>query len=147
VDYRQWIEATRSAVASFEGEAEHLVLIGFGLGATLAADHALSAPPQSEPALDGVVLLAPALGSDTSLAWLRVPGRYGQLGPQGRWARLLPDYDPVRYESMPHNAEVQRARLVEEVVAREALLEVPAFLAISADDAEVGRGRRARLVL
>ena len=36
VDYLQWVEATSSAVASFEGEAERLVLIGFGLGATLA---------------------------------------------------------------------------------------------------------------
>jgi dienelactone hydrolase len=140
VDYRQWIEATRSAVASFEGEAQHLVLIGFGLGATLAAHRALSAPPLSDPALDGLVLLAPALGTDTPLDWLGAPGGYGQLGPQGRWARLLPDYDPVRYESLPHHAEIQRARLVEEVVARDALLEVPVFLAISADDAEVDPG-------
>jgi esterase/lipase len=140
IDYRQWIEATRSAVASFEGEAEQLVLVGFGLGATLAVHHVLSAPPRSDPALGGLVLLAPALGTDPPLAWLRVPLRYGQPGPQARWARLLPDYDPVRYESLPRNAEIQRARLVEEVVARDALLEVQVFLAISADDAEVDPG-------
>ena len=140
VDYRQWVAATRSAVASFEGEAEQLVLIGFGLGATLAVDHALAAPPQSDPALGGLVLLAPALGTEAPLAWLRAPVGYGQLGPQGRWARLLPDYDPVRYESLPRNAEMQRARLVEEVMARDALLDVPVFLAISAGDAEVDAG-------
>jgi esterase/lipase len=140
VDYRQWIEATRRAVASFEGEAEHLVLVGFGLGATLAVHHALSAPPRPAPALGGVVLLAPALGTDTPLAWLRAPGGYSQLGPQARWARLLPDYDPVRYESLPRNAEIQRTHLVDEAMARNALLELPAFLAISAEDAEVDPG-------
>jgi hypothetical protein len=138
-DYRQWIEATRSAAASFEGEAEHLVLVGFGLGATLAVHHVLSAPPRSDPALRGLVLLAPALGTDPPLAWLRAPG-YGQLGPQRRWARLLPDYDPVRFESLPRSAEMQRTRLVEEVVAQDALLELPVFLAISADDVEVDPG-------
>jgi esterase/lipase len=137
LDYRQWIEATRSAVASFEGEAKHLVLVGFGLGATLAVRHALSAPPASGPALRGLVLLAPALGRDLPPAWLRAPRRYGQPGPQGHWARLLPDYDPVRYESLPRNAETQRAALVEEVVAGDALLELPVFLAVSADDADV----------
>jgi esterase/lipase len=140
VDYRQWIEASRSAVASFEGEAEDLVLVGFGLGATLAAHYALSLPPRSDPALRALVLLAPALGAETPLAWLRAPGGYSQLGPQGRWARLLPDYDQVRYESLPRNAEMQRARLIEEVVARDAPLEVPVFLAISAVDAEVDPG-------
>jgi esterase/lipase len=140
VDHRQWIEATRSAVASFAGEAERLVLVGFGLGATLAVHHALSAPPGSDPALVGLVLLAPALGAKAPLAWLSAPGVYGRLGPEGRWARLLPDYDPVRYESRPRNAEVQRTRLVEAVAASDALLDAPVFLAISADDAEVDPG-------
>jgi esterase/lipase len=136
-DYRQWIEATRSGVASFAGEAEQLVLVGFGLGAALAVHEALSTPAQADPALGGLVLLAPALGPDPPLAWLRTPLQYGRLGPEGRWARLLPDYDPVRYESLPANAGLQRARLVEEVAATDAVLDVPVFLVISADDVEV----------
>jgi pimeloyl-ACP methyl ester carboxylesterase len=139
-EYRQWIEATRRGVASFEGEAEQVVLVGFGLGATLAVHHALSAPPESDPALGGLVLLAPALATDPPLAWWRAPGGYSQLGPEGRWARLLLDYDPVRYESLPRGAETQRARLVDEVVAGDALLDLPVFLAISADDVEVDPG-------
>jgi alpha-beta hydrolase superfamily lysophospholipase len=139
VNYGQWIEATRSGVASFEGEAEQVVLVGFGLGATLAVHHALSAPPESDPALGGLVLLAPALATDPPLDWWRAPGGYSQLGPEGRWARLLLDYDPVRYESLPRNAGTQRARLVDEV-AGDALLDLPVFLAISADDVEVDPG-------
>jgi esterase/lipase len=135
VDHRQWVEATADAVATFEGEAERLVLVGFGLGATLAIDHALTAPSRSDPARDGLVLLAPALGTETPLTWLR--GRFAELVPLGRGADLPPDYDPVRYESLPRNAEAQRARVMEEVAAAHMTLELPVFLAISADDAEV----------
>jgi len=140
VDYRLWVEATSSAVASFAGGAERLVLVGFGLGATLALHHALTAPPRSDPVLGGLVLLAPALGTDMPLAWLRAPGVYSQLMPEGRWARLLPDYDPVRFESLPHNAQLQQMRLVAEVDARDAVLDLPVFVAISADDVEVDPG-------
>jgi esterase/lipase len=140
VDYRQWVEATASAVASFKGEAEHLVLVGFGLGATLALHHALSAPPRSDPALGGLVLLAPARGTDTPLAWLGTPAVYSQLTPEGRWARLRPDYDPVRFESLPRNAQLQWQRLLEEVDATEAVLDLLVFVAISADDVEVNPG-------
>ncbi|HEX6112560.1 MAG TPA: alpha/beta fold hydrolase, partial [Geminicoccaceae bacterium] len=139
-DYRRWVEATQSAVASFEGEAERLVLVGFGLGGTLAIHYALSARPPSDLELGGLVLLAPALGTETPLAWLRAPGIHSQLTPGRPWARLLPDYDPVRYESLPRNALMQRKRLVEQLTAHEAALQIPAFLVISADDAEVDVG-------
>jgi hypothetical protein len=46
----------------------------------------------------------------------------------------------VRYESLPRNALVQRTRLAEEVMAQDAALQIPVFLAISADDAEVDAG-------
>jgi Alpha/beta hydrolase family len=132
ISYREWIDATRSAVAGLAGKAERLVLVGFGLGAPLAIQQALSHPSASGPELTALVLLAPAVGTDMPLA--------EQLGAEGGWARLLGDDDPVRYESMPRNAEIQRARLVAETLARDALLDIPVFMAISADDAEVDPG-------
>ena len=74
-------------------------------------------PPDVE--LGGLVLLAPALAAETPLAWLRAPGIRSQLTTGTPWARLLPDYDPVRYESLPRNALTQRTHLVEEVVAQD----------------------------
>jgi esterase/lipase len=139
-DYRQWVDATRSAVASFEGEAERLVLVGFGLGGTLAIQYAMSDVPPPGVELGGLVLLAPALGEETPFAWLRAPAIHSQLTPGRPWARLLPDYDPVRYESLPRNALAQRMRLVEEVAAQEAALQLPVFLVLSADDADVDAG-------
>ena len=139
VEYRQWVDATRSAVKSFEGAAQRLTLVGFGLGGTLALHYALSDAPRKVE-LDGLVLLAPALEAETPLAWLRASGIPGELIPGQPWARLLPDYDPVRYESLPRNALMQRARLIGEVAAQDAALQIPVFLAISADDAEVDAG-------
>jgi esterase/lipase len=140
VDYRQWVDATRSAVASFAGEAERLILVGFGLGGTLAVHYALSPEPVPGVELGGLVLLAPALGEDTPLSWLRTAGSHGRLTPGQPWARLLLDYDPVRYESLPRNALAQRTNLVQEVVAQDGALEIPVFLVLSADDAEVDAG-------
>jgi esterase/lipase len=137
VDHQQWVDATRSAVASFEGETERLTLIGFGLGGTLAIHYGLSREPAPDVELGGLVLLAPALGAEPPLSWLHASSSHGRLTPGQPWARLLPDYDPVRYESLPRHALTQRTRLIEEVVARDAVLEVPVFLAISADDADV----------
>jgi esterase/lipase len=140
VDYWQWVDATRSAVASFEGQAKRLVLVGFGLGGTLAINYALSdaAPPDVD--LGALVLLAPALGAETPLSGVRATAIYSRMTAGGTWARLLPDYDPVRYESLPRDALTQRERLVEEVVALDGALQIPVFLAISADDAAVHAG-------
>jgi alpha-beta hydrolase superfamily lysophospholipase len=112
VHYQEWVQATGLAVASFERKAERLVLVGFGVGATLALREALSEEPRPGPELVGLVLLSPALGPAAPLAWLPAPGGYGDLLPAARWSRLLSDGDPVRYESLPRNAERQRARLI-----------------------------------
>jgi len=140
VDYRAWIEATRLAVASFDGDAERLVLVGFGLGATLALHAALLEPGHPGPELVGLVLLSPALGPGPPLAWLRAPLLYGAVLPAGRWSRLLSDADPVRYESLPRDAEGQRDRLIAELDAEAGPLQLPVWVAISADDAEVDAG-------
>lgn len=139
-DYRQWVDATRSAIASFEGETERLILVGFGLGGTLSIHYALSHEAVPGVELGGLVLLAPALGAEPPLSWLRAPGSHSRLTPGQPWARLLLDYDPVRYESLPRNALAQRTRLIEEVAAQNGTLEIPVFLVISADDAEVDAG-------
>jgi esterase/lipase len=140
VDYGEWIEATRRAVGSFDGVAERLVLVGFSMGATLAVHQALLDPPPSDVEIVGLVLLAPALGTETPFEWLQAPGLGGALAPEGRWSRLLSDADPVRYESVPRNAELQRAHLIDALDAHDEPLTLPVFVAISADDAEVDPG-------
>ena len=140
VDHREWLEATRLAVASFDGEAERLVLVGFGMGAALAVHQALLEPPHPGPELVGLVLLSPELVTAAPPAWLPAAHLYGDLLPAGRWSRLQADGDPVRYESLPRDAELQRARLIAELEVQEEPLQLPVYGAISADDAEVDAG-------
>ena len=117
VDYRQWVDATQRG-RELRGRSR-----APGPGRFRARRHArpprrvVDAPPDVE--LGGLVLLAPALAAETPLAWLRAPGIRSQLTTGTPWARLLPDYDPVRYESLPRNALTQRTHLVEEVVAQD----------------------------
>ena len=50
---------------------------------------------------------------------------------------MEPDADPVRYESLPRNALLQRARLIDALGAEQEPLNLPVFVAVSADDVEV----------
>lgn len=134
VDYRQWIEATRSGLASLDGVAEDVVLVGFGIGGTVAIHQALSGLPSPGLKLAALVLLSPALATEPS-AWLPAAPLYGAVSAEGRWSRLLADSDPVRYESLPHNALLQRADLIDQVRAQGAPVSLPVFLAASADGA------------
>jgi esterase/lipase len=137
VDERAWIEATRRAIASFDGVAERLVLVGYSMGAALAIDQALHHPPLPGPELAGLVLLAPALGAEKPLGWLKTPRFYGALLLEGRWSRVRSDADPVRYESVPRNALLQHARLIDTLGAEQEPLGLPVFGAISANDVEI----------
>lgn len=150
VDYGAWQEAVSEAVQSFEGKAERLYLIGFSTGGTLAIDYALHAEPPGFLELAGLVLLAPAieLGSEINLlddvnqAYVGFLGgvnqTFGQYDPRSRWLTVVPDEDPVKYESVAKNAGYQVQSLALELDGPSAVLNLPVFMAISADDAVVG---------
>ena len=104
VDYRQWVDATRSAVASFEGEAERS---SWSVSGSAARSPSTTRCP-TRP--------VPTWSLAVWCCWRRHSGpkrRSSGCARQAfaanrvrrrRWARLLPDYDPVRYESLPRNA-------------------------------------------
>ncbi len=138
VDHRAWVEATRLGVASLAGQAERVYLVGFGTGATLALDYALGEAREPDPVLAGLVLLAPALARPGGILTLaRSYLGYRAPGAAEGFVEVLPDRDPVRYSSMTRNAGRQLDALIDEVDRRERLLELPVFLALSADDTEI----------
>ncbi len=138
VDQTAWVEATRLGVASFAGQAERLWLVGFGAGATLALDYALGDARPADPALGGLVLLAPALARPGGVLTLaRDYLGYPRPGAADGFAEVLPDRDPVRYSSVTRNATQQLDALIDQVDRRQRLLELPVFLALSADDTEI----------
>jgi esterase/lipase len=138
VRYEDWTEATRRGARSFADKAEKLYLLGFSAGGTLALDYALSEQRASDPALGGLVLLAPALATRSGFGvFVRSYLAAGALTPTDGFAQLLPDDDPVRYASIARNAEVQLNALIERLEERQRPLELPVFMALSANDAVI----------
>ena len=137
VDYQEWVQATGLAVASFERKAERLILVGFGVGATLALHEALYEEPRPGPELGGLVLLSPALGAAAPLAWLPAPGGYGDLLPALAGAGSCPTPTRCATSFCRTTPSRQRARLIADLDAQEGPLQLPVYVAISASDAEV----------
>jgi esterase/lipase len=138
VGYEDWTEATRLGALGFADEAEKLYLVGFSAGGTLALDYALGEQRASDPVLGGLVLLAPAIASRSGFGlFARSFLASGALMPADGFAQLLPDEDPVRYASIARNAEVQLEALIDRLEERQRLLELPVFMALSANDAVI----------
>ena len=126
VDQRDWRDAVRLGVESLSDVAEEIIVVGFGLGGSLAVDHVMAEPGQG--AITALVLLAPAMGEPASDFELQARLFYHALAPSGGWSGISPtsawpavfaDDDPVRYESLPSNAWQQRERVVLELAGRE----------------------------
>jgi hypothetical protein len=64
-------------------------------------------------------------------------GGWRTFGVDGAWPEVFADADPVRYESLPSNAQRQGERLILELARQQGALHLPVFMAISADDATV----------
>lgn len=133
-----WRSATAQGVASFAGAADEVVLVGFSEGGTLALDYALAVESAgAQPMLAGLVLLAPVLAPQDGFAGRA--RRYlslGGLASAHAFEPLLPDDDPLRYDSIARNAQLQAGALGDRVAETARLLDVPAFMALSAEDAE-----------
>ena len=139
VDYRMWQSAVRLGVASLAGRAAEVTLVGFGTGGTLALDYVLSEEPGMVPTA-ALVLLAPAMADPLPGIEVQAQRFYHALAPLGAggaWPQVFADKDPVRYESVPSNARRQGERLILELGRQQGALDLPVFMAISADDATI----------
>jgi esterase/lipase len=140
VNYRDWQDAVRLGVDGLSGAAGEVTLVGFGVGGTLALDYALSRKPGNEVDIAALVLLAPAIPTPVSgfeAQTQRIYRALAPLGSGGEWPQVFADSDPVRYESLPTNAGRQMNGLTLELATQEQALDLPVFMAISADDVTV----------
>jgi esterase/lipase len=136
VDYGTWRAAVRQGVASFAGHVDEIILVGFGTGGTLALDHVLS--EQSAPVRTAaLVLLAPAMAEPAPAIEAQAQRLYAALAPDAAWPAVFADSDPVRYESLPSNAQRQEERLILDLARQQGPLDLPVFMAISEEDASV----------
>ena len=126
-----WQDAVTRAVWSFRGEADRLVLVGFGLGANLALDAALDVDMPPEVELNGIVMIAPAFSYD--------PPEFAPaaIGPGGDalWGQILHEGDKLRYNSTARPSVDATNTLGRGLLERDAPLHLPLYMVLSAEDA------------
>jgi alpha-beta hydrolase superfamily lysophospholipase len=92
------------------GPDRPLLLVGYSNGAALAVDYALAAQEdRSLPAVDGLVLLSPALAVTRAAGLARhLAALAGITGlDKLAWTDIQPEFDPYKYNSFTVNAGAQ----------------------------------------
>ncbi len=142
VSWRDWVEAVRRGVESFQNQVDELVVLGYSTGGALALYHAITHNPGNIKAL---VLISPAIRAKVSLGgianWHKV---YSWGIERGKWVKIRGDHDPVKYESFPHHAGGQLHQLIRALHRQmddRTPIEIPVFMVLTADDRTVSAGR------
>jgi len=124
IHWEDWAAAVRMAarhVRSRVGEKAPVYFVGFSTGAALSVEYALARlEGASQPRVDGLVLISPAIGVDP-LAWLAAwQSRLSTMPGLGKlaWLDVAPEYDPYKYNSFPVNAGQQIYELTTVIEAR-----------------------------
>jgi alpha-beta hydrolase superfamily lysophospholipase len=114
-DWEDWLAATRMGMRHARqriGPDRPLVLVGYSNGGALAVKYAAEAldRPQ-DPKASRLLLLSPMIGVTPAarLAWWI--SRLGVVPyfEKARWLDVLPEFNPVKYNSFPANAGFQTA--------------------------------------
>ncbi len=128
--WQHWRKVTRLAMQHVQaelGDGAPIIMVGYSNGAALAMDHALSAIEDDGARFilpERMVFLSPALAV-TRIARLgaametlaRVPGLAGLA-----WNGVIPEFDPVKYNSFPVRAGYEIESLLEQLEQRLARL-------------------------
>src|SRR6185369_11754018 len=128
VDWQDWMAATRLAVRharELAGQKAPLHLVGYSNGGALALKYALDAledPGLARP--ERIVLLSPMIGVTSFARFAGVLGWPAVFPPfaKAAWLDVLPEYNPIKYNSFPVNAARQSSLLTRELQAQIARL-------------------------
>jgi alpha-beta hydrolase superfamily lysophospholipase len=128
VDWQDWMAATRLAVRharELAGQKAPLHLVGYSNGGALALKYALDAledPGLARP--ERIVLLSPMIGVTSFARFAGVLGWPAVFPPfaKAAWLDVLPEYNPIKYNSFPVNAARQSSLLTRELQAQLARL-------------------------
>jgi len=120
VQWQDMAAAVRLAVRHLRDQvpARPLYIVGYSNGGALAVRYALSTLREPAlPAVDGLVLISPAIGVTSLAAFAVWQARLGHLLGLDKlaWNALLPEYDPFKYGSFAVNAGDQVYRLTAEI--------------------------------
>jgi esterase/lipase len=124
VRWQDWAAAVRLAARDIRrraGPNVPLYFVGFSTGAALSVEYSLARLQGEDlPAVNGLVLLSPAIGVDP-MAWLAAwQERLSALPGLGKlaWIDVVPEYDPYKYNSFAVNAGEQIYSLTQVIEQR-----------------------------
>lgn len=130
VRWEDWAETVAYGVRCLSEEVDEVYLAGFSAGAALSLRHAAK-----DERVRGLFLFSPALQIAGRARWANLSRLYSWLLPRRAWLSVLPDQDRYKYESFCMNAVAQMWRLTQALPHGD--LQIPVFVAASADDATV----------
>lgn len=134
VTWREWAKAVAYGADRLAEEVDEVYLAGFSAGGTLSVYQSLR-----DNRVRGLFLFSPALKIAPRAALANLHKLYSWLMPSGKWARIKPDQDIYKYESLSKNAVAQLYALTKELSAQlqEHGVGIPVFAVASEDDASV----------
>lgn len=135
VSYQDWIQAVQYGIDSLRQEVEHVYLVGYSTGGTLAIHQALTNHP-----IAGLVLLAPALKISAPIDIAVNLRRLTHYFTKNKlWICKEKEIDYVKYQSIPFNAVAQVSQLTTLIksLALTQPIHCPIFMAISHEDETV----------
>ncbi len=133
VRWEDWSDAVAYGVGCLAEEVDEVYLAGFSAGGALSVYQA-----GRDARVRGLFLFSPALQISGLARWAWLYRLCRWVVPRCAWLHVLPDRDLYKYESLCMNAVEQMWRLTH-ALPRTAL-DVPVFVAASADDATVLSG-------
>ncbi|MBV8803175.1 MAG: alpha/beta fold hydrolase [Gammaproteobacteria bacterium] len=135
VNYLEWSETVRYAVETLAEEVEHIFLVGYSTGGTLALYQAI----KHLTPISGIITFAPALKINCPLDFFaRYPASLGAQWPRLAWFHRdkHETLDYAKYRSTPFNAAYQVYRLAK-VIKQSEQPNCPLFFILSANDITV----------
>ena len=153
VTWHDFVAAVRIAVSSMRdrlGPDRPLYLVGYSNGAALAVHYALAVlEGEDMPAVDGLVLLSPAIEVSGVAAYAIWQARFSRLSGLEKlgWTDIQAEFDPYKYSSFTVNAGDQIYQLTRNIAARIDRLSGPMALRASPGPLPSSRSLMPRLNL
>jgi esterase/lipase len=134
VTWQEWAKTVAYGSYKLAEEVDELYLAGYSTGATLSVYQSLR-----DYRVRGLFLFSPALRITRRAALANLHKLYSWLVPSAKWVDIKPDLDIYKYESFTKNAAAQAYALTRalDVQLRQHELDIPVFMAASADDMTV----------
>jgi esterase/lipase len=134
VTWQEWAKTVAYGAYKLAEEVDEVYLAGYSIGGALSIYQSLR-----DYRVSGLFLFSPALRITRWAAWAELHKLYSWLVPSAKWVDIRPDLDIYKYESFTRNGAAQTYALtaVLDAQLRQHELDIPVFVAASADDMTV----------